>query len=84
MLDQAATTGGNLDAFAYALRNTLAARTGGHDSAGRLRAGTHLQGLVERGIAEAVQACAPQHVALLPEPGAAEDDEALATPPAAD
>lgn len=40
--------------------------------------------LVERGIAEAVQACAPQHVALLPEPGAAEDDEALATPPAAD
>ena len=40
--------------------------------------------LVERGIAEAVQACAPQHVALLPEPGAAEDDEALANPPAAD
>jgi uncharacterized protein YaiL (DUF2058 family) len=40
--------------------------------------------LVERGIAEAVQARAPQHVALLPEPGAAEDDEALAAPPAAE
>ena len=40
--------------------------------------------LVERGIAEAVHARAPQHVALLPEPGAADDDEAPATPLAGD
>ncbi len=32
--------------------------------------------LVKREVAEAVRACAPHHVALLPEPGAADDDDA--------
>ncbi len=34
--------------------------------------------LVKREVAEAVRACAPHHVALLPEPGAADEDEAAA------
>ncbi len=32
--------------------------------------------LVERAVAEAVRACAPQHLALLPEPGAGSAEEA--------